>query len=71
MVCFIFSLYSEDPETQLVSPLLGNVCFASSKYSVCFTLNSFSKIYTDTYGGVIYTDFAKRLWGDQYFNPKT
>lgn len=34
----------------MVSPLLGNVCFASSQYSICFTLGSFAKIYSDTYG---------------------
>lgn len=34
----------------VVSPLLGNVCFASPQYSICFTLGSFSKIYADTYG---------------------
>ena len=34
----------------MVSPLLGNVCFASSTYRFCFTLMSFAKLYTDTYG---------------------
>lgn len=34
----------------VVSPLLGNVCFASPQYSICFTLGSFAKIYADTYG---------------------
>lgn len=46
---FFFSTYSTD-ETMVVSPLLGNVCFASPQYSICFTLGSFSKIYADTYG---------------------
>lgn len=67
----LITLYSDEADMQLVSPILGNVCFASSLYSTCFTLNSFSKIYADTYGGIIYTEFSKRLWGDQYFNPKT
>lgn len=44
-----FSTYSTD-ETMVVSPLLGNVCFASPQYSICFTLGSFAKIYADTYG---------------------
>lgn len=43
------STYSTD-ESLVVSPLLGNVCFASSQYSICFTLGSFAKIYADTYG---------------------
>uniref|UniRef100_A0A8C1Q597 116 kDa U5 small nuclear ribonucleoprotein component n=1 Tax=Cyprinus carpio TaxID=7962 RepID=A0A8C1Q597_CYPCA len=58
-------------ESLIVSPLLGNVCFASSQYSICFTLGSFAKIYSDTYGDINYMEFAKRLWGDIYFNPKT
>uniref|UniRef100_A0A8C2DCD5 116 kDa U5 small nuclear ribonucleoprotein component n=1 Tax=Cyprinus carpio TaxID=7962 RepID=A0A8C2DCD5_CYPCA len=38
---------------------------------ICFTLGSFAKIYSDTYGDINYMEFAKRLWGDIYFNPKT
>ncbi|XP_056608487.1 116 kDa U5 small nuclear ribonucleoprotein component [Triplophysa dalaica] len=66
----LLSTYSTD-ESLVVSPLLGNVCFASSQYSICFTLGSFAKIYADTYGDIMYTEFSKRLWGDIYFNPKT
>uniref|UniRef100_A0AAQ4NZY4 116 kDa U5 small nuclear ribonucleoprotein component n=1 Tax=Gasterosteus aculeatus aculeatus TaxID=481459 RepID=A0AAQ4NZY4_GASAC len=66
----LLSTYSTD-ENLVVSPLLGNVCFASSQYSTCFTLGSFAKIYSDTYGDINYNEFAKRLWGDIYFNPKT
>uniref|UniRef100_A0A671SKC0 116 kDa U5 small nuclear ribonucleoprotein component n=1 Tax=Sinocyclocheilus anshuiensis TaxID=1608454 RepID=A0A671SKC0_9TELE len=66
----LLSTYSTD-ESLVVSPLLGNVCFASSQYSICFTLGSFAKIYSDTYGDINYMEFAKRLWGDIYFNPKT
>ncbi|CAF93783.1 unnamed protein product, partial [Tetraodon nigroviridis] len=66
----LLNTYSTD-ETMVVSPLLGNVCFASPQYSICFTLGSFSKIYADTYGDINYTEFSKRLWGDIYFNPKT
>uniref|UniRef100_A0A673GPI1 116 kDa U5 small nuclear ribonucleoprotein component n=1 Tax=Sinocyclocheilus rhinocerous TaxID=307959 RepID=A0A673GPI1_9TELE len=65
----LLSTYSTD-ESLIVSPLLGNVCFASSQYSICFTLGSFAKIYSDTYGDINYMEFAKRLWGDIYFNPK-
>ncbi|KAL6476761.1 hypothetical protein MHYP_G00152600 [Metynnis hypsauchen] len=66
----MLSTYSTD-ESLVVSPLLGNVCFASPQYSICFTLGSFSKVYADTYGDINYNEFAKRLWGDIYFNPKT
>ncbi|XP_033104264.1 116 kDa U5 small nuclear ribonucleoprotein component-like [Anneissia japonica] len=68
----ILSMYSDDTEDLRVSPLLGNVCFASSKYGICFTLSSFAKIYTESYGDEIeYKPFARHLWGDMYFNPKT
>ncbi|NXU48470.1 U5S1 protein, partial [Turnix velox] len=66
----LISMYSTD-ENLVLSPLLGNVCFSSSQYSICFTLGSFAKIYADTYGDIHYQEFAKRLWGDIYFNPKT
>ncbi|MBN3288485.1 U5S1 protein, partial [Polyodon spathula] len=68
--CYVMIMYSTD-ENLIVSPLLGNVCFSSSQYSICFTLGSFAKIYSDTYGDISYNEFAKRLWGDIYFNPKT
>ncbi|KAH6939557.1 hypothetical protein HPB50_019512 [Hyalomma asiaticum] len=67
----LITLYSEDPEQQQVSPLLGNVCFASSLYSLCFTLRSFACMYSQTFGGVNVTEFARRLWGDIYFSNKT
>jgi len=67
----IISLYAEDDPNQMVSPLLGNVCFASSYYRFCFTLKSFAKIYADTYEGINEKEFARRLWGDIYFNSKT
>ncbi|XP_046847131.1 116 kDa U5 small nuclear ribonucleoprotein component-like [Xenia sp. Carnegie-2017] len=68
----LLSVYSEGLDDVIVSPLLGNVCFASSAYRFCFTLNSFAKLYTDTYGyRISHFEFAKRLWGDMYFNSKT
>jgi len=54
-----------------LSPVEGNVCFASSQYGVCFSLLSFSQLYSDTYGNINAAQFAKRLWGDVYFNAKT
>nr|CAD7441460.1 unnamed protein product [Timema bartmani] len=55
----------------VVSPILGNVCFASSMYAVCFTLKSFANIYAQTYPGINIKEFSRRLWGDIYFNSKT
>ncbi|KXJ91499.1 P-loop containing nucleoside triphosphate hydrolase protein [Microdochium bolleyi] len=53
-----------------VSPEKGNVLFASSSMGWCFTLPSFAKMYADTYPGVNAHEFARRLWGDVYYNPK-
>eukprot|EP00095_Tigriopus_kingsejongensis_P010253 maker-scaffold178_size283195-snap-gene-0.10 protein:Tk10253 transcript:maker-scaffold178_size283195-snap-gene-0.10-mRNA-1 annotation:"116 kda u5 small nuclear ribonucleoprotein component" len=68
----LLSLYSEEENPQKVSPILGNVCFASSQFGFCLTLRSFAQLYSETYGGSIdVSAFAKRLWGDMFFNPKT
>lgn len=67
----LLSMFSEEAEPLIVSPLLGNVCFASAQYCFCFTLESFAKIYSDTYGGFDHKELAKRLWGDIYFSSKT
>ncbi|XP_025094078.1 116 kDa U5 small nuclear ribonucleoprotein component-like [Pomacea canaliculata] len=67
----IISMYAEDETSQTVSPVLGNVCFASSYYRFCFTLKSFAHIYADSFGGINEKKFAERLWGDVYFNSKT
>ena len=68
----LLAVYGGDETPAVVSPLLGNVCFASSQYSICFTLKSFATLYTRTYGGEVdATEFARRLWGDMYFSAKT
>ncbi|KYQ50143.1 hypothetical protein ALC60_10776 [Trachymyrmex zeteki] len=68
----LIALYSSDTENPgFVSPAVGNVCFASSEYNVCFTLKSFAALYARNYPGLNANEFAKRLWGDIYFNPKT
>ena len=36
-----------------------------------FTLKSFAAIYADMYDGVDAGTFARRLWGDVYYQPKT
>jgi U5 small nuclear ribonucleoprotein component len=67
----LISLYSEDETIQGLSPIQGNVCFASSQYGACFTLKSFAALYNSTYGNINVNEFARRLWGDIYFNSKT
>ncbi|EEY17627.1 116 kDa U5 small nuclear ribonucleoprotein component [Verticillium alfalfae VaMs.102] len=57
-------------EAKRISPEKGNVLFSCTDMGWCFTLQSFAKMYADTYGGIDTDDFAKRLWGDVYFNPK-
>ncbi|KAI1398796.1 P-loop containing nucleoside triphosphate hydrolase protein [Hypoxylon fuscum] len=57
-------------ETKRLSPEKGNVLFACSEMGWCFTLQSFAKMYADSFPGVNTEEFAKRLWGDIYYNPK-
>lgn len=62
---------SIDPNPSLrLGPELGNVCFASTQTGWCFTLRSFSKMYNDTYGSIDVEEFAKRLWGNIYYNSE-
>lgn len=64
--------YSDQESSRVVmSPILGNVCFASSQYSLCFTLRSFAKLYSQTCPELNIGEFSRRLWGDIYFNAKT
>lgn len=67
----LIALHSDSETPQFVSPALGNVCFASSEYNVCFTLKSFAALYARDYPALNVNEFAKRLWGDIYFNSKT
>jgi 116 kDa U5 small nuclear ribonucleoprotein component len=54
-----------------LSPEKGNVAFACSSMRWCFTLQSFSRMYADTYPKLDAAEFARRLWGDIFFNPKS
>ena len=70
----LLHLYSSGEESPvIVSPLVGNVCFASAQFSVCFTLKSFARMYSETYsfGAKDEREFARRLWGDIYYNGQT
>ncbi|RWS13955.1 116 kDa U5 small nuclear ribonucleoprotein component-like protein [Dinothrombium tinctorium] len=68
----LVTLYTDDTSRPILSPLVGNVCFASSQFSICFSLRSFAHMYSQTYGNDFNAnEFAKRLWGDIYFNHET
>lgn len=58
-------------EKRRVSPEKGNVAFACSTMNWCFTLPSFASTYADTYPQIETEDFARRLWGDIFFNPSS
>ena len=57
---------------QKLCPRAGNVCFSSASDGWCFTLASFASIYVRWYKmDVDPIAFAKRLWGEVYYNPAT
>ncbi|KAJ9648435.1 hypothetical protein H2199_001290 [Coniosporium tulheliwenetii] len=58
-------------ERRRVSPEKGNVAFACTSMGWCFTLPSFAKMYADSYEKINADDFALRLWGDIFFNPRS
>ncbi|KAL8417832.1 hypothetical protein RB594_001449 [Gaeumannomyces avenae] len=60
----------DEAERRRLSPEKGNVVFACADMGWCFTLQSFAKMYADNYGAVDTHEFARRLWGDIYFNPR-
>lgn len=63
-------------EKRRLSPEKGNVLFACSEMGWCFTLQSFAKMYSARYPaskngkGVDAPEFARRLWGDIFYNPR-
>jgi U5 small nuclear ribonucleoprotein component len=58
-------------EARRVSPEKGNVAFASSSMNWCFTLPSFAQMYAERYSKLDTADFARRLWGDIFYNPRS
>ena len=58
-------------EKRRLSPEKGNVAFACSSMEWVFTLPSFARMYAETYPKVDASEFARRLWGDVFFNPKS
>ena len=58
---------------RLCTPLNNRVCFGSSLYGFSFTLESFAKTYKNVSQSddLDHKQFAKRLWGDAYFDEET
>ncbi|CCH43514.1 Elongation factor G [Wickerhamomyces ciferrii] len=57
---------------KIFSPDLNNITFASSDLNFSFTLKSFATLYVERLGlPVDPVLFAKRLWGDIYYNEET
>ncbi|CZS95250.1 probable ribosomal elongation factor EF-2 [Rhynchosporium graminicola] len=64
-------------EKRRLSPEKGNVLFACSSMGWCFTLQSFAKMYAENFppktkgaAGINVPEFARRLWGDIFYNPR-
>lgn len=56
------------PEDLAVSPVEGDVCFASSVFGTTFTLQSFAKSYIEHNGSqTSEDDLVSALWGDVYY----
>lgn len=58
-------------ESRRLSPEKGNVAFACSSMNWCFTLESFAKMYAERHSKLDGAEFAKRLWGDIFYNPRS
>jgi len=56
-------------ETQQVDPTLGSVSFGSALFGWAFTLTRFAWTYSKKFN-VTQDKLMKKLWGDNYFNPK-
>ncbi|KAN0060459.1 translation elongation factor 2 [Thecaphora frezii] len=68
----IISTYQEDTVVGdcQVAPEKGNVAFASGLHGWAFTLRQFAARYSKKFG-VDKDKMMVKLWGDNYFNPKT
>lgn len=54
-----------------MSPLTGNVIFASNNYGFMFSLESFATQYAQKFQGLNAKTFAKVLWGNYFYNKTT
>lgn len=53
-----------------VDPVMGTVVFGSGLHQFGFTLRRFAEFYKAKFS-IPEADLVKKLWGDNYFNPKT
>lgn len=52
-----------------MSPLNGNVIFASATYQFTFSLQTFANLYRESFGNDINLfDFSEKLWGDVFYD---
>lgn len=55
----------------VLSPIKGNVVFASSTCNFIFSTYSFALKYKSNFPDIDVDAFSKRLWGDIYYNPES
>eukprot|EP00747_Dinoflagellata_sp_TGD_P162540 gnl/TRDRNA2_/TRDRNA2_180238_c0_seq1.p1 gnl/TRDRNA2_/TRDRNA2_180238_c0~~gnl/TRDRNA2_/TRDRNA2_180238_c0_seq1.p1 ORF type:complete len:998 (+),score=250.36 gnl/TRDRNA2_/TRDRNA2_180238_c0_seq1:191-2995(+) len=66
------ALHVPSDKRTYLSPLKGNVLFASGFFRMCFTLESYAKLYALTHDNCFdHKAMSKCLWGDVYFNEET
>lgn len=66
----VIATHDPRPERK-IGPERGNLVFASTQAGWSFTLRSFARLYSDTYGGIDADEFAKRLWGNIYYDEES
>ena len=54
----------------LVDPADGSVAFGSGKECWGFTVRTFAQLYSKKFN-ISFTKLQAKLWGDNFFNPKT
>jgi len=68
----IIATYGEDGGPMgevMVDPSKGTVGFGSGLHGWAFTLKQFAEMYSDKFK-IETSKLMKRLWGDQFYNPK-
>jgi len=68
----IIATYGEDGGPMgdvMVDPSKGTVGFGSGLHGWAFTLKQFAEMYSEKFK-IEPTKLMKRLWGDQFYNPK-
>ena len=67
----LIATYHDDKLGEVeVNPVAGTVVFGSGLHQFGFTLRRFANFYSAKFG-MDENDLVKKLWGDNFFNPKT